>query len=506
MTPLVEMRGISKRFPGVQANDGVNLSVHAGEVHALLGENGAGKTTLMSILSGLYQPDGGEILVAGKAVSLRSPREAIAAGIGMVHQHFRLVEVFTVAENVTLGLTRPRFRLNMQVLEAEVSQLGARYGLQVDPGARIWQLSVGEQQRVEILKMLYRGARVLILDEPTAVLTPQEARDLFVTLRQMAAAGRAVIFITHKLQEVMEVADRITVLRAGRNVATLRKEDTDPRQLARLMVGEEVSLAYERVARPPGECLLELEGIHAMGDRGMLALRGLSLHVHEGEIVGLAGVSGNGQRELAEVVSGLRRVEKGMVKVAGRDVTNCHPAQIISSGVSLVPEDRLGTGLVPSLGVCENIILKSYRCPPISRGPLLQWREIRKRATELVRLFSVKVPRLDTTVRKLSGGNLQRLLLAREISSRPRVMVAVHPTRGLDVGATAGVHRLLLEQRNEGAAILLISEDLDEILALADRVAVIYEGRIVGEMPVGEARVEDIGLMMAGSHPQEAAS
>lgn len=495
---LVEMRGISKRFPGVLANDRVSLSVRAGEVHALLGENGAGKTTLMSILSGLYRPDGGEILVEGRPVVFRSPRDAIRAGIGMVHQHFRLVEPFTVAENVTLGLDRPRFALRLAAVEQEVARLGDRHGLKVDPRAQIWQLSVGEQQRVEILKMLYRGARVLIMDEPTAVLTPQEARDLFTVLRQMAAAGRAVVFISHKLQEVMEVADRITVLRAGRNVATLEKAATSARELARLMVGREVSVSYQRTQQAGQEVLLCLEGVEAMGDRGFLALRGLSLRVHAGEIVGVAGVSGNGQRELAEVISGLRPTLRGSIRVGDTEVTGCHPARLIACGLSLVPEDRLGTGLVPTLTVCDNAILKCYRHPPVSRGPFLRRGEIRRRTRVLVEEFAVKVPGLDAPVRKLSGGNLQRLLLAREISARPRVMVAVHPTRGLDVGATAGVHRLLLEQRDEGAAILLISEDLDEILALSDRVVVLYEGRIVGEMPAAQASREEIGLMMAG--------
>ncbi|MEW6398466.1 MAG: ABC transporter ATP-binding protein [Bacillota bacterium] len=498
---LVETRGISKRFPGVLANDGVNLSLRAGEVHALLGENGAGKTTLMSILSGLYQPDSGVVLVDGRPAVFRSPRDAIRAGIGMVHQHFRLVEPFTVAENITLGLARPRFTLDPGRVEAEVAALGERHGLKVDPRARIWQLSVGEQQRVEILKMLYRGARVLILDEPTAVLTPQEARELFAVLRQMAASGHAIAFISHKLQEVMEVADRISVLRSGRNVATLARTATTPQELARLMVGREVSLSYDRVDRRPGEVLLALEGVEAMSDRGLPALRGLSVQVRAGEILGIAGVSGNGQRELAEVISGLRALVRGTVQVGGTNVTGCHPARVMECGLSLVPEDRLGTGLVPSLPVCDNVILKAYRQPPISRGVFLQAGEIRRYARDLVERFAVRVPGLDAPVRKLSGGNLQRLLLAREISAQPRVLVAVHPTRGLDVGATAGVHRLLLQQRDGGAAILLISEDLDEIMALSDRVAVMYEGQIVGEVPGREARLEEIGLMMAGMRP-----
>ncbi|MCL4425194.1 MAG: ABC transporter ATP-binding protein [Firmicutes bacterium] len=492
------MRDITKGFPGVLANDRVSFAARAGEIHALLGENGAGKSTLMSILTGLYRPDEGEIIVAGRRIELHSPRDAIRNGIGMVYQHFRLIPPFSVAENVILGLDAPRFLLNMPEIEKKVAALSESYGLRVDPKVKVWQLSVGEQQRVEIVKMLYRGARILILDEPTAVLTPQETRELFLTLRRMAGNGHAVIFITHKLHEVMEVADRITVLRGGRSVGTVEKKDTNPASLARMMVGREIPPAPSRSEGPRGEKILELQAVQAMSDKGLPALRGVSLTIRAGELLGIAGVSGNGQKELAEVVTGLRPVQAGRLYIKGKDLTNRSPKEIIEAGVSHVPEDRLGTGLIPNLGVLENVILKEYRRPPISRGPLLDRRAARERSEDLVRDFQVKVAYLDLPVKLLSGGNLQRLLLAREISAAPSLIVAVYPVRGLDIGATETVHNLLLQQKARGAAILLISEDLEEILHLSDRVAVMYEGEIQGVLPSSEARLEEIGLLMAG--------
>ncbi|MHB0887002.1 MAG: ABC transporter ATP-binding protein [Bacillota bacterium] len=499
MTDTVEMRGITKRFPGVLANDRVDFTVRAGQVHALLGENGAGKSTLMSVLTGLYRPDEGEISVDGRRAVLRSPGDAIALGIGMVHQHFRLVRPFTVAENVVLGDRSLGFVYRRREIQRKIEELSSRYGLRVDPAAKVWQLSVGEQQRVEILKALYRGARILILDEPTAVLTPQEARELYRTLRRMADQGQAVVFITHKLEEVMDAADVITVLRDGRNVATVPKDGTNPRELARLMVGRELSPEKPKEAGECGGTVLDLRGVHVQNDKGLPALRDVSLTVRAGEIVGVAGVAGNGQRELAEAVTGLRRVQKGKVLIAGADLTNRSPREIIDAGVSHVPEDRLGMGLVPGLGVHDNVILKDYRLAAMSSGPLLKPRAIHARATELVERFEVKVAGLDSPVRLLSGGNLQKLLLAREISARPKLIVAMLPTRGLDVGATAAIHRMLLAQRASGAAILFASEDLDEILRLSDRVAVICDGRIMGEMPAEGADVEEIGLLMAGA-------
>jgi ABC-type uncharacterized transport system ATPase subunit len=496
--PLVEMERICKAFPGIQANDAVDLEVRKGEVHALLGQNGAGKTTLMNILSGLYRPDSGEIRIDGQPCSFRSPRDAIEAGIGMVHQHFKLVDVLSTAEHVALGLSDPRLRLDLRTVERKVIELGERHHLKVDPRLPVWQLSVGEQQRAEILKLLYRGVRILVMDEPTAVLTPQEAQALCRTLREIVGAGHAVVFISHKLQEVMDVADRITVLRAGRNVTTIYKTAADGRTLASLMMGRETRLEHSRTPSTPGEALLRVQDLDVEGDRGIMALRGFSLEVRKGEIVGLAGVSGNGQTELAEAIAGMRHIRSGSIWVGDEDVTNQPPEKIIDLGVSLIPEDRRRMGLVPSLSLFENAILKAYRRPPISKGPFLNAREIRNMGARLMERFSIQAARPDAPVARLSGGNLQRLLLAREFSSNPRAVVAAHPTRGLDIVATGDVRRLLLEQRDSGSAVLLISEDLEEILALSDRLAVIYEGRVMGIFDTGEASREDIGVLMAG--------
>ncbi len=495
------MRGICKRFAGVVANDHVNLEVRAGEVHALLGENGAGKSTLMNILSGLYRADAGEIFIHGRRVDIRSPRRAIELGIGMVHQHFMLVEMHTVAENITLGLDRPRFLLNLRQIEREIGQISERYGLQVDPRAYIWQLSVGEQQRVEILKMLYRGVDILILDEPTAVLTPQEADELFATLRQMASEGRSVIFISHKLDEVMHIADRITVLRGGKVAATLDRASTDKRQLARLMVGREVLFNLAKTPFKPGEVVLEVRNVHALSDRGMPALKDVSFTIRRGEILGVAGVAGNGQRELAEVITGLRKVTRGEIIIRSQNMTNASPRKVIDEKVSHVPEDRLGMGLIPNLPVSDNAILKGYLHPPLSRGPFLDGVSIRSFVQKLIDSFDVATPSQDIPIKLLSGGNLQKTLLAREISVGPELMVAVHPTRGLDVGATEFVQRTLLKQRDDGLAILLISEDLDELLALSDRIAVMYGGQIRAIVNAAEADIAEIGLMMASKEP-----
>ena len=493
----VRMRDICKRFAGVVANDHVNLEVRVGEVHALLGENGAGKSTMMNILSGLYRADAGEIFIHGRRVDIRSPRTAIELGIGMVHQHFMLVEMHTVAENITLGLNKPRFLLNLRQIEREIGQISERYGLQVDPRAYIWQLSVGEQQRVEILKMLYRGVDILILDEPTAVLTPQEADELFATLRQMASEGRSVIFISHKLDEVMRIADRITVLRGGKVAATLDRAGTDKRELARLMVGREVLFSLAKTPFRPGEVVLEVRNVSARSDRGTPALKDVSFNIRRGEILGIAGVAGNGQRELAEVITGLRKVTRGEIIIRNQNMTNTSPRKVIDERVSHVPEDRLGTGLIPNLPVSDNAILKGYLRPPLSRGPFLDRVSIRNFVQTLIDSFDVATPSQDIPIKLLSGGNLQKTLLAREISVGPDLMVAVHPTRGLDVGATEFVQRTLLKQRDEGLAILLISEDLDELLALSDRIAVMYAGQIRAIVDAAEADIAEIGLMMA---------
>ncbi len=495
--PAVEMRGIVKRFPGVIAVDHVDLDVRAGEVHALLGENGAGKSTLMNVLAGLYRPDAGQISIHGRRTDLRSPRDAIALGIGMVHQHFMLVQSQTVTENILLGLDEPRFYLPLAGYHQQVAQLSERFGLRVDPKARIWQLSVGEQQRVEILKMLYRGADVLIMDEPTAVLAPQEIEELFRTLRSMTRENKSVIFISHKLREVMQVADRITVLRKGRVTAGgLAKAAASTDELARLMVGRQVLFRVEKAAQAPGEVVLSVENVWADNDKGLAALRGLSLQVRAGEILGLAGIAGNGQRELAEVITGLRCATSGHVVVQQKELDAGCTLTAIRRGVSHVPEDRAQVGSAPNLSLTDNLIMKNYREEPIAQGWAISQTAASTWASDLKHAYDIIAPSVDIPARLLSGGNLQRLILAREIATQPRMLVAVQPTRGLDVGAIEGVQRLLLAQRGAGAAILLISEELDELFALSDRVAVIYEGRIVGETATEDR--DKVGLMMTG--------
>ncbi|HEY0415764.1 MAG TPA: ABC transporter ATP-binding protein [Gaiellaceae bacterium] len=502
MPTAVELRDITKRFPGVVANDGVRFEAAEGEVHALLGENGAGKSTLSNILTGLYRPDEGQIVLWGKEVAFSSPRDALDAGIGMVHQHFRLVPPFTVAENVILGDHRGegrKFMVHPRRIERRVAELGERYRIVVDPRARVWQLSLGEQQRVEILKALYREARVLILDEPTAVLTPQEADSLFETLRVMAAEGRTIIFISHKLHEVKAVADRVTVLRDGRTVATVDSADATPRSLAALMVGREVSLAT-RVDRATevGEPVLEARSLWASGDRGGDAVRGVDLTVRAGEIVAIAGVAGNGQRELAETITGMRPAARGEIVVDGRKLRGGDAREAIHAGIAHVPEDRLHTGVAPSLSIASNVVLKAYRGRELALGPLLRLRTIREHAAHLIHRYDVRGGGPELPARQLSGGNLQKVVLAREFHGGPRVLVVASPTRGLDVAAIETVHRYIREAADAAVGVLLISEDLDEILALADRVAVMFEGRIVGERDAGETTVEEIGLLMAG--------
>ena len=501
------MHGIRKSFPGVVANDGVDFEAAQGEVHALLGENGAGKSTLSNILTGLYRPDAGEILLRGKAVQFATPRDALDAGICMVHQHFRLVEPFSVAENVVLGDVEGEgksFRLHTRATEHRVAEISQRYGLHVDPRARIWQLSLGEQQRVEILKALYREARILILDEPTAVLTPQEAEVLFATLREMAAEGRTVIFISHKLHEVQAVADRVTVLRRGKSIATVETAEATPRMLAALMVGRELAGETETAPRTPGERVLVLDGVSADGDRGGRALSQVSLEVRASEIVAIAGVAGNGQRELAEVVAGVRPATTGQVRVGDTVLRNGDPRAAIRAGVAYVPEDRLGTGVAPSLSIESNLALKAYRHAPDSWGPLLRLATIRRRAVDLIRRYAIAAPGPAAPARLLSGGNVQKVVLAREFSGEPKLVVAASPTRGLDVGAIETVHSYLREAASAGVAVLLLSEDLDEILGLADRVLVMYEGRILGEFAAERADVEEIGLLMAGGSESHA--
>jgi ABC-type uncharacterized transport system ATPase subunit len=495
---LVALRGIVKEFPRVRANDRVDFDLRAGEIHALLGENGAGKTTLMNILAGLYRADEGEIRIRAEPVELRSPRDAIGHGVGMVHQHFRLVDRFTAAENVTLGWHSPRTLIRRRALEEEIAQLSERYRLRVDPARPVWQLSVGEQQRIEILKNLYRGAEILVLDEPTAVLTPQEASGLFESLREMAAAGRGVVFITHKLEEVTAVADRVTVLRRGRNVATVARQRTSEPELARMMIGHDLPEQRVEHAAEPGEVVLAVEGLEADDDRGLRALRGIDLEVRAGEIVAIAGVAGNGQRELAEALVGLRPARAGRIVFRDRDLTHASAARRIAAGIGYCPEDRLRQGVAPSLSVTDNLISKRYRSAPVGGRFLLRRRQARRVAAELARRFDIRGADLDAPAAALSGGNLQKLVLARELSADPALLIAAQPTRGLDVGAAEFIRRHLLEQRERGRAVLVIGEDLDELLEIADRIAVIYEGAINGVFPAREADEERIGLLMAG--------
>ena len=503
----LEMLGITKCFPGVRANECVNFDVRAGEVHALLGENGAGKSTLMKVLYGLYRPDEGEIRINGRPVHIHSPVDAIRLGIGMIHQHFMLVPSLTVAENVALGLASSRGPLtDLEHVSERVVELGKIYGLHVDPMARIWQLSVGQQQRVEILKALYRGAALLILDEPTAVLTPQEVDEFFVILKQMVRDGHSVIFISHKLHEVLAISDRVTVLRDGFVVGSQPRGEMTKADLARMMVGREVSLQPEKPVVEPGEVRLATRDLWALNDMGVPALQGVDLDVRTGEILGLAGVSGNGQRELAEVINSLRPATKGRVYLEGQDITGAPTATLIERGLAYIPEERMRDGMIKDFTVAENLILRDHHREPYARSGFFDFRAIAQVTAERIRDFRVKTPSQDTMVKSLSGGNIQKIILARELSRNPRVIIAAQPTRGLDIGATEYVHQRLLEerarvlqaQREQGAAILLISEDLDEILALSDRIAVIFEGRIMGVLDRAEATPERLGLLMAG--------
>jgi ABC-type uncharacterized transport system ATPase subunit len=494
----VEMRAVTKRFPGVLANDQVDFELRRGEIHALLGENGAGKSTLMNILGGLYRPDAGTMVINGRPATMNSPRDAIALGIGMVHQHFMLVPSQTVTENILLGLKEPGFFMNLNRYHQKIADFSEKYGLHVDPRAYIWQLSVGEQQRVELLKMLYRGAEILIMDEPTAVLAPSEIEELFGTLRAMVAGGKSIVFISHKLQEIQAIAGRVTVLRRGKvTAAGVPMAGVDRAELARLMVGREVLFRLERQEQPAGEEVLKVMNVSALNDRGLPALRDISLAVREGEIVGLAGVAGNGQSELAEVITGLRPITAGRIAIIDTEVSNRPARTAIDAGVAHIPEDRTGVGSAPNLSITDNMIMKSYQQPPVAaNGWTIDYSAAHQQAVELKERYEIAAPSVATPARLLSGGNLQRVILAREMSSIPSLVVAVQPTRGLDVGAIESVQRLLLRQRQVGAAILLISEELEEVVALSDRVLVIYEGRIMGEVTNGD--IEKIGLLMTG--------
>ncbi len=496
---VVVMRDIVKKFPGVIANAGVDLSVYKGEIHALLGENGAGKTTLMNILYGIYQQDEGKIWVNGESVAIKSPQDAIKLGIGMIHQHFRLVITHTVAENVILGL-RDRLLFPARAAEKRIRDLSTRYGIKVDPNAYIWQLSAGEQQRVEILKALFRGARILILDEPTSMLTPQETEELLATLRQMTQEGYTIIFITHKLDEVIEFSDRVTVLRQGKVVSTLETSRSNPGELAKLMVGREVIFRVKKKEMHRGDVVLEIKNLSTLGDKLMPAVKNVSLSVYAGETLGIAGVAGNGQRELVEAVTGLRPVIEGRIILKGTDITRASPRKRIDLGLGSVPGERM-IGLVPNMTVADNLILKSYLRPEFNKSLFMDQRSIREHVDRLIQEYSILTPSRETPVKLLSGGNIQRVLLARELSDSPPVLIATHPTSGLDVGAIEYIWDLLIKERDAGRAILLISEDLEEIMALSDRIAVMFEGEVVGIVKPQETTPEQIGLLMAGGNP-----
>jgi simple sugar transport system ATP-binding protein len=495
----VEMRDIVIRFPGVLANDHVNLTLKQGEIHALLGENGAGKSTLMNSLAGLYKPVSGVMKVHGEVVNFNSPRDAIEKGIGMVYQHFMLVPTQTVTENILLGLKDPKFFMNLPAYNARIQDLQEQFGLKVDPTAFIWQLSVGEQQRVEILKTLYRGANILILDEPTAVLAPQEIDDLMKTMRSLVEHGKSILFISHKLNEVTAVADRLTVLRKGKVTAEgIGIEGITREKLAELMVGRKVIFQVEKKEQEPGEVVLDVKDVSALNNKGFPALKKVSFNLRQGEILGFAGIAGNGQSELAEVITGLRPCS-GSILINGQQAANQPPGKIINYGVSHIPEDRTGVGSAPNMSIAENTIMKNYDRAPIGSRWRINFSSVREYATNLKEKYAILAPSINTMARKLSGGNLQKVILAREISCCPRLMVAVQPTRGLDVGAIESIQNLLLEQRENGTAILLISEELEELLSLCDRIAVIYEGELMGVVSAADANLTNIGLMMTGS-------
>ncbi|NLV22420.1 MAG: ABC transporter ATP-binding protein [Syntrophomonadaceae bacterium] len=495
---MIEMNEITKVFPGVVANDSISFQVRAGEIHALLGENGAGKSTLMSVLAGLYQPDAGSIKIKGNPVQFRSPRSALAVGVGMIYQHFRLVDNFTVAENIVLGAPGEDVVLNSGKIEEETARLSEKFGLDINPRARISQLSLGEQQRVEILKMLYRGCDILIMDEPTTVLTPQEVKELFKMIRKMADQGKSIVLITHKLNEVLEVADSVTVLRRGRVVGNARTADLDEKALTHMMVGRELMQSRRELMPPTGELLLKLDNLKVLGDQGNVAVTALNLEMHSGEIVGIAGVAGNGQRELVEAIAGLRKIAGGSILLDGQDISLLGVRERLDRGINIVPEDRLGMGLVPNLSVIENAILHNYNKKEYSSGFFLNYKKIRAYTHKLVQDYDVALADIEHPVNYLSGGNLQKLLLGREISQQPRLLIASYPVRGLDVAATESVFNLLLTERAKGTSILLILEDLDDIFRLADRIAVMYAGTIKAVFDNQDADVETVGMLMLG--------
>jgi simple sugar transport system ATP-binding protein len=507
MAPILELRGITKRFPGVLANDHIDLDLNQGEILALLGENGAGKSTLMNILYGLYQPDEGEIIVRGKKLTVHSPNDAIDAGVGMVHQHFMLVPVLTVTENVMLGVESLRggVFLDRRKSAARIREIAEKFGLAVDPNSYIKDLPVGVQQRVEIIKLLYRSADILILDEPTAVLTPQEADELFKVMRSLVAQGKSIIFITHKLREVLAVADRIMVLRLGKVVGQADPKTATQPQLASMMVGRDVTLKAKKTHCVPGDTVLKIDRLSVLDDRENLAVNEVTLAVQAGEVVGVAGVQGNGQTEFVEALTGLRSVLGGAISIDGRDTTGATPRKVIETGVAHVPEDRQADGLVLSYPIADNMVLNTYYLPPFARGAVIQQDEVGKTATDLVKQFDVRTPGIGTPASSLSGGNQQKVIVAREFSRPIKLLIASQPTRGLDVGSIEYIHSRILEKRDTGCAVLLVSTELDEIMALSDRIAVMYRGKIIAIVDSPHVTKEYLGLLMAGVSPDQIA-
>jgi len=499
------MLNIRKVFGNFVANDNITLQLKKGEIHALLGENGAGKSTLMNVLFGLYQPDGGEIRVKGKKVNIANPNVANDLGIGMVHQHFMLVDTFTVTENIILGSEPTKGgQIDIERAEKEVRELSERYGLAVDPKAKIADISVGMQQRVEILKTLYRGADILIFDEPTAVLTPQEIQELIQIMKALVREGKSIILITHKLKEIMEVCDRVTVIRRGKGIGTLNVSETNPNELAALMVGREVHFKTEKQPPKVGKPVLEIEDLVVKDSRGITAVDHLHLTVHAGEIVGIAGVDGNGQTELIEAITGLMKSESGSIRLNGKEIRNLTPRQITETGVGHIPQDRHKHGLVLDFPIGENMVLQTYYKEPYSKRGILNFKAIYDKARQLIQEFDVRTPDEYTKARALSGGNQQKAIIGREVDRDPDLLIAAQPTRGLDVGAIEFIHKRLIEQRDKGKAVLLVSFELDEIMNVSDRIAVIYEGKIVAIVDPKETTEQELGLLMAGSKRKEA--
>lgn len=502
---VIEMLGIRKEFPGIVANDNINLQVKKGEIHALLGENGAGKSTLMNVLFGLYQPEKGEIRVNGKKVNITNPNIANDLGIGMVHQHFMLVNNFSVTENIILGNEPVKTgKINLKDAEKQVKEISERYGLAVNPSAKISDISVGMQQRVEILKTLYRGAEILIFDEPTAVLTPQEIKELIGIMKTLIKEGKSIILITHKLKEIMEVCDRVTVIRKGEGIGTVNVPETNPNELAALMVGREVLFTTQKTEAVPAEEVLKIQDLTVKDSRNVTVIDSLNLSVKAGEIVGIAGVDGNGQSELIEAITGLMNSESGSILLNGKDIRNQRPRQITEAGVGHIPQDRHKHGLVLDFPVGENMVLQTYYQKPYSKKGVLNFKAIYDKAEKLIKEFDVRTPSSSTLARALSGGNQQKAIIGREVDRDPDLLIAAQPTRGLDVGAIEFIHRRLIEQRDKGKAVLLISFELEEIMNVSDRIAVIYEGKIVAIVSPKETTEQELGLLMAGSSRREA--